>query len=118
MKEKKVLSLEEWKEKGKKIFGTDDYKEWKFVCPACKNIQSFKDFEGLVDDPLDVFYFSCIGRYKKGVGCDWTLGGLLQIHETEVTDREGENHPVMEFADRSSDKDKKKHPLHEVAQEK
>lgn len=98
MKEKKVLTLEEWHEKGKKLFGTEDFKEWKFVCPVCKNVQTYKDFEGLVDEPETYFYFSCIGRVKDGVGCDWTLGGLLQIHETEVISEEGKNIPVFEFA--------------------
>lgn len=95
---KNTLSFKEWEAKGKELFGTEDYREWKFVCPACKTVQSFKDFEDFVDDPHDVFYFSCIGRFKHGIGCDWTLGGFLQIHETEVIDNHGNAHPVMEFA--------------------
>lgn len=95
-----TMTLEEWKEKGKKLFGTDDFKQWLFVCPHCGNIQSCKDFEGLVDTPEDYAYFSCIGRFKKGVGCVWTLGGLFQIHEIEVIDKEGKKHPCFEFAEK------------------
>lgn len=93
-----TLSLDEWKAKGKELFGTDDYREWKFVCPMCKNVQSYKDFEGVTDEPQDYMFFSCIGRFKEKIGCDWTLGGLLQIHKTEVIDEEGKPHAVMEFA--------------------
>jgi hypothetical protein len=97
----KTITLKEWKVKGEKLFGPD-YKEWKFVCPACKGVQSYKDFDGVADDPENYFFFSCIGRFKENVGCDWTLGGLLQIHKTEVIDEEGKAHPVFEFAETES----------------
>lgn len=100
----KTLTLKEWKGKGKELFGTDDYKKWKFVCPMCKNIQTYEDFEGLTDEPESYFYFSCIGRLKDGVGCDWSLGGLLQIHKTEVVSEEGKHVPVFEFAENTNDK--------------
>jgi len=92
------FTLEEWKNKAKELFG-DDYKDWKFKCPQCGNVQSFRDFEGLVEDPSSVFYFSCIGRWKKGVGCDWTLGGLFRIHEVEITTEDGTVVPSFEFAE-------------------
>jgi hypothetical protein len=43
-------------------------------------------------------FMSCEGRYTKGVGCDWTLGGLFRIHTLEVV-REGDVVPCFEFAD-------------------
>jgi hypothetical protein len=95
------IPLKEWKKKGKELFG-DDCREWKFVCPVCKGIQSYKDFEDLVDHPEDYMYFSCIGRFKEEIGCDWTLGGLFQIHKTEVIDEKGKAHPVFEFAETES----------------
>lgn len=93
-----TMTLKEWKAKGTELFGTDDFREWMFVCPACGNIQSYKDFFGLTDDPQDYMAFSCIGRFKENIGCDWTLGGLFQLHTTEVIDEEGKAHPVFEFA--------------------
>lgn len=80
-------------------------------CPVCGTIQSAfdliaagagKDFEGV----NSVLGFSCVGRwtkagpYRKGKspeqkGCDWTLGGLLHLHELEV-ECDGEKHMRFE----------------------
>lgn len=103
-----TMSLDEWNAKAEELFGTKDFREWKFVCPMCGNVQSFKDFEGLVDDPENYVHFSCIGRFKNDIGCDWTLGGFLQIHKTEVIDKEGETHRVFEFA---TDEKGEEHPI-------
>lgn len=35
---------------------------------------------------------------QTGLGCDWTLGGLFQIHELEVMDEGGQSHPRFEPA--------------------
>lgn len=109
----KTYTLKEWREKGKEIFGTDDFKKWQFVCPMCGNIQTYDDFEGITDDPIQKFYFSCIGRFKDGVGCNWTLGGLFQIHETDVINEDGKKIPVFEF----STKKKEAHPISGFAKE-
>jgi len=94
-----VLTLEEWKNKAKELFG-EDVKEWKFKCPQCGEVQTMQDFiKNKVDEPDTKFYFSCIGRWVKDRGCDWTLGGLLQIHKTEVISEDGKNIPVFEFAE-------------------
>lgn len=93
----KTMTVDEWNREGKKRFG-DNTKDWKFKCVACGNVQSMRDFEGLVDDPGNYVHFSCIGRLKNGVGCNWTLGGFLQTHELEVIDNEGNAHPMFEFA--------------------
>jgi hypothetical protein len=72
---------------------------WLFVCPQCKQIQSLKDFvENNVPEPTTKFYYSCIGRWVENRGCNWTLGGLFQIHETEVISEDGDKVPVFEFA--------------------
>jgi len=92
----KTVTLDEWKKEGKELFG-EDVKNWVFQCPNCKGKQTYQDFEGLTTDPQDVFYYSCIGRFKQGVGCNWTLGGLFQIHEKEVIGEDGKPVPVMEF---------------------
>lgn len=92
----------------------EDAKQWKFVCPMCKTPQCANDFyaagfkpgTGEVNKYLG---FSCIGRFtnagehKKGTppgkGCNWTLGGLFQIHELEVILPDGKKSPCMEIAD-------------------
>ena len=35
--------------------------------------------------------YSCIGRFDKNKGCDWSLGGLLKIHEIEIISTDGEH---------------------------
>jgi hypothetical protein len=94
-----VLTLEEWFAKAVKLYGSDK-KNWKFKCPNCGQTQSLNDFlENSVSKPDEKFYFSCIGRWVKDRGCDWTLGGLLKIHSVEVISKEGKKVPVFEFAD-------------------
>jgi hypothetical protein len=93
----KTLTAEEWKTKGTMLFG-DDVDNWQFQCPICKQSQSLAEFKAAgVLSPRDKFYFSCIGRWVEGRGCDWTLGGLLRIHETEVIAEDGDVVPVLEF---------------------
>lgn len=79
-----------------------------FRCPMCGTLQSanaliaagagetLKDVEGYLG-------FSCVGRWTgqgahldsnpPGHGCDWTLGGLMKIHELEVIDDDGNRQP-------------------------
>jgi hypothetical protein len=73
----------------------------------CQSIQSGVDLiaagAGEDFDAVERFLgFSCVGRwtnagpyYEKGSahGCDWTLGGLFQIHELEVVTPDGARHP-------------------------
>lgn len=78
---------EEFLKKGEELFGKDK-KEWFFVCPICETKQSFNDFlkhTDLEKDTINIYIgFSCIGRYAKKIGCDWTLGGFFQSHEKLV----------------------------------
>jgi hypothetical protein len=74
-----------------------------FRCPACGTIQSARDLikagAGKNFDEIEKYLgFSCVGRWLgkgppekkdgKSDGCNWTLGGLFQIHELEVLDGE------------------------------
>lgn len=95
----KKFTLLEWKAEGSKRFGSDSRK-WRFKCPKCGNVQTLEEFQADgIEEPENKFYFSCIGRYVSGKGCDWTLGGLFQIHKTEVESSDGKWIPVFEFAD-------------------
>jgi len=69
-----------------------------FRCPRCQTLQSANDLiEAGAGKSLDeverYLAFSCVGRFSKEKGCDWTLGGLFQIHELVVVDSEGKAHP-------------------------
>lgn len=69
-------------------------------CPRCGTLQSAQD---LIDagqgesfeDVAHIWGFSCIGRYVEGKGCDWTLGGLFQIHELEILQPDGTRRPCF-----------------------
>ena len=96
------IKLEDWLKEGKKRFG-DDMNQWKFVCPACKTVQTAQDLldAGVEPDDVDGYSaFSCIGRFTQGKkGCDWSLGGLFQLHKLEVVFESGRDRRVFEFAD-------------------
>ena len=98
IEELKPVSRADWMDEGQRLFGTD-FKKWRFKCIRCGHVQTAQDFIDLGIENWDgVFYYSCIGRWKKGVGCDWTLGGLFQIHTKEVFGEEGKPIPVFEYA--------------------
>lgn len=86
-------------------------------CPICKTIQSMHVFKkaGLDEDHIEkVFGFSCIGRftnsgphkqeYAPGRGCDWTLGGLFQLHELEIVTPDNAIHRLFEIASKDEAK--------------
>lgn len=96
---RRTLPLETWKADGEKRFGAD-VKDWVFVCAGCGEKQTLAEFIAAgVESPDTKFFFSCIGRWVEGRGCNWTLGGLFQIHKTEVIGEGGKPVPVFEFAD-------------------
>lgn len=69
-----------------------------FECPRCKTLQSAEDLINAgagktLEDVESYLGFSCVGRFDENKGCDWTLGGLFQIHELEVITSDGEHHP-------------------------
>jgi hypothetical protein len=82
-----------------------------FRCPMCQTVQSANDLitacAGKDFEEVDKYLgFSCVGRFTgagspsatkgKGIGCNWTLGGLFQMHELEVITEDGKNHPQFE----------------------
>lgn len=93
-----IFEYDKWIEELRSRFGTDA-KNWAFKCPSCGNIQTAKDFiDNNVEDPQNKVFYNCIGRYVKGIGCDWTLGGLFQINKVSVL-KDAQVIPVFEMAD-------------------
>lgn len=94
------ITYEEWISEGERLFGKNKLK-WEFICPHCKTVQSGSDFLELTkltfEEIPKYVGFSCIGRFTKKKGCDWTLGGLFQIHELEII-QEGKTNRFFEFA--------------------
>jgi len=69
-----------------------------FECPKCKTLQCGDDLieagAGKDLDEIEKYLaFSCVGRWDKDKGCDWTLGGLFQIHKLEIITPDGKHHP-------------------------
>ncbi|WP_172565552.1 VVA0879 family protein [Vibrio navarrensis] len=92
-----TLTIEEFQARIK-AQGHKDAIDVTFQCPKCKTLQSLRQLmeaTGLDRQEAGRYLgFSCIGRFNnKEIGCDWTLGGLFQIHELEVVDEEGKRHP-------------------------
>lgn len=83
-----------------------------FKCPMCGCLQMGQDFidAGCVtgsDKAMNYAGFSCIGRFTGAKGprktpdgqpCNWTLGGLFQMHKLEVVTPDGQTHPHFELA--------------------
>lgn len=94
------ITFEEWEKEGTERFG-EKKRNWKFICPSCKTVQTGQDFIDLttlkIEEIPNYLGFSCIGRFTEKKGCNWTLGGLFQIHELEIN-REGEIYRRFEFA--------------------
>lgn len=91
-----------------KAQGVQQREDIALVCPICGKIQSARDLiharAGKYFDEVEKYLgFSCVGRWnaagpfkkEKGNsrGCDWTLGGLFQLHQLEVITPDGERHP-------------------------
>lgn len=95
-------------------------------CPMCGTVQSAVDLisagAGKTFDDVEKYLgFSCVGRFtgaddhKKGAlpgsGCNWTLGGLFQLHKLEVVTEDGRHHPRFEP---STPDEAQAHMLHNV----
>jgi hypothetical protein len=94
-----ILSPEEWRAEAVRRFGPCAL-DWVFQCILCGRLQTGREFQEhfaiSAREALARAHMSCIGRWLPGTGCDWTLGGLLQIHTHEVL-LEGELIPVFAF---------------------
>lgn len=100
----KKLKLEEFWNLASQRFGPDP-RVWKFVCPRCKTAQSAEDLvnAGVSKDDVEKYIgFSCIGRFDEAKGCNWTLGGLFQLHELEIETGDGEFHKSFDLAEAST----------------
>jgi len=80
-----------------------DVKGIEFECPSCKHKQSInsimKNNSKLTEQEVrDFIAVNCEGRSTKGKGCDWTLGGLFQIHDVEVLKEDGSKYGVFNFS--------------------
>ena len=94
----KVVKVKDWLSALQERFGKDP-KNWKFVCPACGNIQSGQDFiDAGKQDYNGILYSNCITRYTNSSNCKWSLSGLLQIHSTVVISDKFQVIPVFEMA--------------------
>lgn len=91
----------QWLKEGNDLFGPN-FMNWKFKCVHCGTSQSARDFiaAGLLKEEIESYLgFSCIGRFDNSKGCDWTLGGLFQIHTLEVIFPDSDaGIPIFEFA--------------------
>jgi hypothetical protein len=108
---RKIAVADFWREL--KAQGVKSRADLAFRCPVCKTIQSgrslIKAGAGKTFSHVEKYVgFSCVGRFtnagawKKdeppGRGCNWTLGGLLQVHELTVVTPDGQLHPRFEIA--------------------
>jgi len=59
------LTLAEWQAEGAARFNTADARLWRFACPACGQVQRYKDLKDIgVPEADRYFAFSCIGRFN------------------------------------------------------
>lgn len=105
------ITLEEFKAE-LKAQGVQRRLDYAFICPCCKTLQSGADLVAAgAGDEAEVMGkyigFSCVGRFTgkgqprrnpDGEACNWTLGGLLQLHELEVIDGNEKVHQHFEIA--------------------
>lgn len=83
-----------------------------FICPMCATVQSAQDLieagaGGDFEAVEKYVAFSCVGRWTgagaprkapDGMPCNWTLGGLFQLHKLAVINDAGVPQPAFEPA--------------------
>jgi hypothetical protein len=87
--------------------GVERREDYAVKCPICGTVQSAASMiaagAGETFAEVEPFLgYSCIGRFTgrpghrrgepPGLGCNWTLGGLLRLHELEIVTPDGERH--------------------------
>lgn len=93
--------FETWKKEGQQKYGTDSL-QWKIKCPACGHVQTPNDFVTLSLEK-DLALTTCLGRHKKGVGCDWAAGGLLKtLGKGRLILSQGVVSEIFDFEDNSN----------------
>ncbi|KAA0684559.1 hypothetical protein DTW90_36075 [Neorhizobium sp. P12A] len=103
------ISIDEFRNR-LKAQGVSDRVHMAVKCPLCKTVQSLQSFicAGTGKEKAEKYIgFSCLGRVTgagsprkepDGKPCNWTLGGLLHLHEMEVVDEDGKVHAHFEIA--------------------
>ncbi|MDD3037936.1 VVA0879 family protein [Bacteroides sp.] len=92
-----VLTIHQWRAKLIERFGENPC-DWKFVCPSCGHVQSGADFLAVGKD-IQNAYCSCIGRFKEGTGCKWSINGLIALNKTTVLSEKFVPVKVFEMAE-------------------
>lgn len=93
------MTKQEWQAKGEKLFGPNTM-DWRFVCPACGNVASIRDFHAYKDKgaKADSATCNCIGRYDGHINvvmgtakpCNYAGYGLFNLCPVIVVDGEHE----------------------------
>jgi len=89
------MTREEWVADGERRFGPDK-KKWRFVCPVCKRVTSVQEWLD-AGAPAEAAY-SCVGRHRDDVDCDYAGGGFIKLNPV-VVDCEGFQTTLFDFAD-------------------
>lgn len=108
----KEYTIDEWRAKGKSLFG-EDVKKWSFKCPACGNVASVQDFINVglsKESACNAAYQECIGRYT-GAGaptgqqpCNWSAYGLFgTLGNGAVVNHDGKQIEVFRFDKQDDD---------------
>lgn len=105
-----TISQQEWEAKGVELFG-ENKQEWRFVCPACGNVESLESAKKDHPDAIDDWRVEqeCIGRHTTETGCNWAAYGLFwgpvlvelkdagDEAEAEVTSNRHSLMPIFDF---------------------
>ena len=109
-----VMTHAEWLAEGKRRFG-EEYSDWRFVCPICKNVAAVGDFKPYKDrgaSPSSAVQ-ECIGRYlpkdeshkafgtskERGKPCDYALYGLFRLPGVVIKFDDGKESMAFAFAE-------------------
>jgi len=107
----KTMTLEQFQD-ALRAQGVPHREDFAVVCPMCRTVQSGRDLvaagAGATFEEVEKYLgFACLGRFTgapsprhtpDGQPCDWTLGGLFQLHELIVTTPDGKRYPIFEPA--------------------
>ena len=103
------ITYAQWTMRGQQLYGRDRTK-WQFRCYGCGHVQSIAEAlkhpphgEELAklytpDKMQRWIFFSCEGRWRDDMGCDWSLGGMLSGSRTTVKMPDGKGFATFEFA--------------------